>query len=132
MLQFKIGYTKISSSKATIYIAEMTERDSVVYRIDALIEEEEKFFDLKFVEKFKIIILNKDSHMKRYLPWLKGSGYSVSLSLANLIYIGPTARRLPMARYLVSPRNPVQVRVPKRWVVYDGFWCIPMMVLGSS
>jgi hypothetical protein len=30
--------------------------------------------------------------MKRYLPWLKGSGYSVKLSSLNLIYIGANAR----------------------------------------
>ncbi len=91
----KIGYKKIKSSKAVIYINEMTERDSVVYRIDQIILEEEKFHDLKYVDDFKIIILDKDSNMKRYVPWLKGSGYSVSISLANLIYIGPTARKSP-------------------------------------
>jgi hypothetical protein len=91
----KLGYKKIKSSKAVIYINEMTERDSVVYLIDELILEEEKFHDLKYVADFKIIILDKDSNMKRYVPWLKGAGFSVSLSLANLIYIGPTARKSP-------------------------------------
>ncbi len=98
----KIGYKKIISSKATIYITDMTEKDSMVYRINEVIQEEEKFHDLKYVDNFKIIILNKDSNMRRYLPWLKGSGYSVSLSPANLIYIGPTARKSPsgIAPYL--------------------------------
>ena len=91
----KSGYKKINSSKATIYISDLSERDSVVYHIDEIILEEEKFHDLKYVDNFKIIILNKESNMKRYLPWLKGSGYSVSLSLANVIYIGPTARNSP-------------------------------------
>jgi len=89
----KRGYKKINSSKATIYFSDLSERDSVVYRIDEIILEEEKFHDLKYVDDFKIIILNNESNMKRYLPWLKGSGYSVSLSLANVIYIGPTARK---------------------------------------
>ena len=89
----KSGYTKIASEKATIYISDITQRDSVVYHIDEIIQEEELFHDLNFVDEFKIIILNQDSNMKRYLPWLKGSGFSVSLSLVNVIYIGPTARK---------------------------------------
>ena len=79
----KIGYEKIDLSKGTVYINELTEKDSVVYRLDEILLEEEKFHDLKYVDNFKIIVLNKDSNMKRYLPWLKGSGYSVSLSLIN-------------------------------------------------
>ena len=53
----KIGYKKLTSSKATIYINHITERDSVVYRINEIILEEEKFHDLKYVDDFKIIIL---------------------------------------------------------------------------
>lgn len=89
----KIGYTKISSSKATIYIDEITQNDSVVYRINELIHEEEKFHNLTYANNFKIVVLSKESNMKRYLPWLKGSDYSVSLSIADLIYIGPNARK---------------------------------------
>ena len=89
----KIGYIKISSTKATIYIDDITERDSVVYRIDEIISEEEKFHNLKYVDDISIIILSKTSNMKRYLPWLKGSRYSVTLSLVNHIYIGPNARK---------------------------------------
>lgn len=89
----KSGYEIISSSKATVYFSDLSERDSVVYHIEEIIREEEKFHDLKYADDFKIIILKKDSNMKRYLPWLKGSGYSVSLSLANVVYIGPTARK---------------------------------------
>lgn len=89
----KIGYKKISSKKATVYINDITEKDSVVYRINEIISEEEKFHNLKYVDGISIIILNKESNMKRYLPWLKGSGYSVTLSLVNLIYIGPNARK---------------------------------------
>jgi len=89
----KIGYVEINSSKATVYVNDITQKDSVVYCIDEIIQEIEKFHDLDYQSNFKIIILNKDSNMKRYLPWLKGSGYSVSLSMANLIYIGPTARK---------------------------------------
>ena len=89
----KIGYTKIDTPKAVIYISDITPKDSVVYHIGEIISEEEKFHDLKYGNKVKIIILNVDSNMKRYLPWLKGSRYSVSLSMADLIYIGPTARK---------------------------------------
>ena len=91
----KIGYTKISASKATIYVSELTEEDSVVYRIDEIIKEEEKFHGLQYVNNFKIIVLNKGSNNKRYLPWLNGSGYSVSVSPLNLIYIGAVARNAP-------------------------------------
>jgi hypothetical protein len=90
---FKIGYTTINSAKATIYITDITARDSVVYRIDEIIGREEQFHDLKYVDDIRIIILDNKSNMKRYLPWLPGSGYSVSLSLVNVIYIGPTARK---------------------------------------
>ena len=88
----KIGYITINSSKATIYINDMTERYSVVYRINDIMQAEEIFHDLNYIDDFKIVILSKESNMKRYVPWLKGSGYSVSLSSLNLIYIGPIAR----------------------------------------
>jgi len=89
----KIGYEKIRSGKAIIYITSPTEGDSIVYKIDEIIQEEEKFHDLNYTDDFKVVIVNKSSSMKRYLPWLKGSGYSVSFSPANLIYIGPAARK---------------------------------------
>ena len=89
----KIGYKKFTSSKATLYINEMTEKDSIVYRINDLIIEEEQFHDLNYLERFKIVVLSKGSKNKRFLPWLNGSGYSISLSPLNLIYIGSTARR---------------------------------------
>ena len=88
-----IGYSTISTPKATIYINGLSENDSVVYHIDKIKQAEESFHGLKYTDDFKIIILDKDSNMKRYLPWLKGSGYSVSLSLVNVIYIGPLARK---------------------------------------
>jgi len=98
----KIRYKKINTSKATLYIKNITEKDSVVFNIDRILQEEENFHGLKYVDDFKIIILDKNSNMKRYLPWLKGSGYSVSLSIVDLIYIGPTARKHPdgIERYL--------------------------------
>lgn len=89
----KIGYEKITSPKATVYISELSVRDSVVYRMDEILREEEKFHALHYVDNFVIIILNENSDMRRYLPWIRGSGYSVSLSLANVIYIGPAARK---------------------------------------
>ena len=89
----KIGYTKIDASKASVYIDKLTERDSAAFEIEEIILEAEKFHGLKYIDDFKIIILDKESNMKRYLPWLKGSGYSVSLSLADVIYIGPNARK---------------------------------------
>ena len=89
----KIGYTKIDTPKAVIYISNITPKDSIVYHIGKIISEEEKFHDLKFKNKIKIIVLDEESNMKRYLPWLSGSKYSVSLSMVDLIYIGPTARK---------------------------------------
>ena len=90
----KIGYKKIESSKATIFITDF-DREDIVYQIDELLREEEEFHGLKFMEKFKIIILGKESNMKRYLPWLKGDGYSVKLGSVNVIYIGANARNSP-------------------------------------
>lgn len=89
----KPGYKKIRSTKATVYIKNMTDRDSVVYRIDEVIWEEENFHGLKYQDNFRIVVLDAESNMRRYLPWIKGSGYSVSLSRANLVYIGPVAKR---------------------------------------
>ncbi len=89
----KIGYQRIPADKAMLYIRDFTERDSAVYRIDEIIREEEAFHDLEYSKPFKIVVLGKDANMKRYLPWLKGTGYSVSLSYLNLVYIGRTARR---------------------------------------
>jgi len=91
----KIGYKKINTPIATIYISNITEGDSAIYKISDIIREDEKFHDLHFLKKIKIVFLNKDSHNKRYIPWLKGSGYSVSLSPLNLIYIGQNARKSP-------------------------------------
>ncbi len=72
----------------------ITERngDSTVYGIDRIIQEAEEFHDLKFKKKFTVVILGKKSNMKRFLPWLRGTGYSVKLGYANLIYIGANAR----------------------------------------
>ncbi|MCD4735986.1 MAG: hypothetical protein K8R53_08085, partial [Bacteroidales bacterium] len=87
----KLGFKKIESSKATVYITDFND-ESVVCNLDEILQEEEKFHGLKFRERFKIIILGKESNMKRYLPWLKGSGYSVKLGFLNVIYIGAIAR----------------------------------------
>lgn len=90
----KSGYKKIASSKATVYVKDYDGKSSVE-SIDKLVQEEEKFHDLTFKEKFKIIIPGGNTGMKRYLPWLKGSTYSVSLGFVNVIYIGPTGRNSP-------------------------------------
>ena len=90
----KIGYKKIESAKATVYITDF-ENENVVYTLDEILREEEKFHNLQFKEHFKIIVLGKQSNMKRYLPWLIGSGYSVKLGSLNVIYIGSTARNSP-------------------------------------
>ena len=90
----KPGFEKIESLRATVYI---TERDggSAVYGIDGIIQEAEEFHDLKFKKKFTVVILGKKSNMKRFLPWMRGNGYSVKLGYANLIYIGAYARTSP-------------------------------------
>jgi len=90
----KIGFEKIESSKATVYITEY-DGESIVYRINELLLEVEDFHGIKFQDKFKIIILGKESNMKRFLPWLSGTGYSVKLGFLNVIYIGSTARNSP-------------------------------------
>lgn len=87
----KLGHEKIESTKATIYITEY-DGENVVNKLDELIQEEEEFHGMEFKKKFKIIVLGKESSMKRYLPWLSGTGYSVSMGFLNVIYIGPMAR----------------------------------------
>lgn len=67
---FKIGYLKIPASKATVYVNDLTDKDSVVYHINEIIQEEEEFHGLKYVDPFKIVVLNKESNNKRYLPTL--------------------------------------------------------------
>ncbi len=88
----KPGYEKIKFSRGMLYIKDITGKDSIVFRIDKIIEAEEKFHDLRYQDDMKIFIVNRDGSMKRFLPWMGGAGYSVSLSMANLIYIGPKAR----------------------------------------
>jgi len=90
----KPGFDRIESSKATTYITR-NEGDSVVYAMDEIIKEAEAFHDLRFKKRFKVIILGSKSSMKRFLPWLRGSGYSVKIGYANLIYIGANARTSP-------------------------------------
>ncbi len=90
----KSGFKRIASSKATLYVKDY-DGVSSVYSIDKLIQEEEKFHDLNFKKKFKIIIPGGETGMKRFLPWLKGSTYSVKLGSVNVIYIGPTGRNSP-------------------------------------
>ncbi len=91
----KPGFQKIPSSKANVYIQNMLSSDSIVYLIDQILEDEQVFHQLNYVDRVTIIIVDPKTNMKRFAPWLKGSGYSVSLSLLNLIYIGPTARNSP-------------------------------------
>ena len=90
----KPGYKRMEASWARVYMAD-SETDSSVYRLDEILKEEEAFHGLKFNEKFRIVILGKESNMKRYLPWLNGSGYSIKLGMVNVIYIGPNARTSP-------------------------------------
>jgi len=87
----KSGFRKIESSKATVYITEFND-ENVVYKLDEILQEEEEFHGIGFKKKFKIIILGKESNMKRFLPWMRGSGYSVKLGSVNVIYIGANAR----------------------------------------
>jgi len=87
----KLGFKKIESPKATVYITAFNGED-VVYKLDKILQEEEAFHGIGFKEKFKIIILGKESNMKRFLPWMRGSGYSVKLGSLNVIYIGANAR----------------------------------------
>ncbi len=88
----KFGFKKIESSKATVYINEFND-EGVVYKLDEILKEEEEFHGMRFNEKIKIIILGKESNMKRFLPWMRGSGYSVKLGFINVIYIGANARK---------------------------------------
>lgn len=87
----KFGFKKIESSKAAVYITDF-KGENVVYKLDEILQDEEIFHGIEFMEKFKIIILGKESNMKRYLPWMNGSGYSVKLGSLNVIYIGANAR----------------------------------------
>ncbi len=91
----KIGYKKIETEKSTLYIKDMSQGDEAVTRLDEIIAAAEAWHDLAYKEKFKIVVLDKNSNMKRHVPWLKGKGYSVSLGFLNLVYIGPTARKSP-------------------------------------
>lgn len=88
----KPGFQKIPASNAHIFIQNMTPADSIVYHIDGILEEEALFHQLQYQDKCTILIVDPETNMKRFAPWLRGAGYSVSLSMANLIYIGPTAR----------------------------------------
>ncbi|MEN8203890.1 MAG: hypothetical protein ABFS28_14925 [Bacteroidota bacterium] len=90
----KTGFRKIESQRATMYITEYDNENDVLW-LEELLKEEEEFHALKFKQDFKIIVLGKDSNMKRFLPWLQGTGYSVKLGSLNVIYIGPNARKSP-------------------------------------
>ncbi|MFC1622714.1 peptidase MA family metallohydrolase [Patescibacteria group bacterium] len=96
----KIGYQKIQSEKCDLYIKDISSKDEIVYEIDKIIEEEEAWHDLKYKKKIKIIILDENSNMKRYLPWLKGGGYAVSMGFMNLVYIGSDIRK---SKYGLEP-----------------------------
>ena len=89
----KIGYKKIETEKCTLYIKDMAQGDEAVYKLDEILTAEEVWHNLKYKDHFKIVVLDKNSNMKRYVPWLKGDSYSVNLGFMNLIYIGPIARR---------------------------------------
>jgi hypothetical protein len=89
----KPGFTKIESTGTTLFINKMAGKDSIVYDLDNILLREEEFHGLTYQDNIRIVVLDKESNMKRYLPWFRGSGYSVSLGMANLIYIGPSARK---------------------------------------
>jgi hypothetical protein len=89
----KPGFQKIPSTKANVYIQNITSADSIVYELDQILADEEIFHQLNYEDRVTIIIIDPKTSMKRFAPWLKGSGYSVSLSMLNLIYIGPIARQ---------------------------------------
>lgn len=87
----KPGFHAIKKGNYTLIYKNSVENIVDTDQIDEIIKIEEIFHDLEYREKFKIIILDENSSMKRFLPWKKGSGYSVSLGVANIIYIGPAA-----------------------------------------
>jgi hypothetical protein len=89
---FKPGFQRIQASRANIFIQNFADSDSIVYSIDELMVEVEQFHDLLYSDKVNIVIADSNTNMKRFAPWLKGEGYSVSLSMLNLVYIGPVAR----------------------------------------
>jgi len=91
----KIGFTEIPATKATIYATELTKKDSVLYHLDEIIQQEEDFHGIEYSDHIKIVVLSQESNNRRYLPWLGGSGYSVSLSPLDVIYIGANARKYP-------------------------------------
>ncbi len=91
----KIGYEKFGNSKVTVYIHDTEPKDSVVKKIYTIIETTEMFHGLKFKDKFTIIVTGRNSDMRRFIPWQGGSGYSVSLEMMKVIYIGPNARMSP-------------------------------------
>jgi hypothetical protein len=90
----KTGFIKIESPRVTAYITDYNNE----YEIDILedlLREEEEFHGLNFKEEFRIVVLGEKSNMKRFLPWMRGTGYSVKLGSVNVIYIGPNARKSP-------------------------------------
>ncbi len=89
----KPGFTKLHVPGAKVFIKDPAGGDSVLYRLDDILLEAENFHGLEYQEKIRIVVLNHGANMQRYLPWMRGSGFSVSLSAVNLIYIGPNARR---------------------------------------
>lgn len=89
----KAGYDRIETDKAVLYIEGMSERDSVAFDLQRIIAEEEEFHGLEYKKRFRIIIPDPGSNMKRFTPWLRGTGMSVSLGFGNVVYIGPSARR---------------------------------------
>lgn len=90
----KPGFKKIKSSGATLFYTDFDEK-AFPYNLDKILREEEQFHNLTYQKYFRIIVPGKESNMKRYLPWMKGSGYSVSLGFANVVYIGSNARNSP-------------------------------------
>jgi hypothetical protein len=86
----KIGYSKVRTPRYTLFVKEMI---PAVQRLDTILRAEEEWHGLEYRKKFRMVVLDEKKHMKRFVPWLKGDGYSVNLGFANLVYIGPNASK---------------------------------------
>ena len=84
----KIGFKLHKADHLKVFVHQGMEQKVSGIDFNQMLEYLEETHGLEFTKPIRLVILDEESSMKRFVPWLKGSGYSVQLGYVNLIYIG--------------------------------------------
>ena len=91
----KIGFKAYKVDHLKVFVHKVMEQKVSGIDFDEILNHIEETHGLEFQKSIRIVVLDENSSMKRFVPWLKGSGFSVQLGYLNLVYIGSIGVQSP-------------------------------------